>query len=568
MATVAELILRQGEQDAAARERAGEIQAGLWGNLANIAARTGSQIAQEQQNAPVRQMQQLELQEAQKRAKFRTDLSDTLKNTPQVNEDGVSVWNVQDISNKLAGMGHGEYTGDVVKSLSGLNDAFRQERAARQAVIQRGAQEVQRAGDDPAFANHFLDQLDANGSLPKEQIAFYRNAIQQDPANVGRITAALAGPAKLKDVSAGGTMINENTMKPAYTAPPQAKPEPSVVWVDTDGVERPVMAVGDKYVATLKDGTKKDVTSEVTRPTPKAAAEKSYQTKTVMLDGKPNIEVLFDPDPQARQHYYDLDGKAIPNAASRIKGMPSPQLQGFGQALPEVTLNKEEERLAADLATGVLPFKSFGSMLSSRGGQLAAHKIAIYNRARDINPDFNVAAFEAGQKMFSDTQIRQRMNAIDQLKPVVDQITAMMDKAGNSDMPAINKLVLSGKYQFGDQTATNLRQLQTLLGDEVGNALGLGTGTDLKTRLGLDLVDENLSPANFRSNMKQLQRALQARRDNLSGMMGPYGDLTNPKAGPTPNLSGLAKGQKRTYNKGPFAGQTWTIGADGKPAQL
>jgi hypothetical protein len=34
-----------------------------------------------------------------------------------------------------------------------------------------------------------------------------------------------------------------------------------------------------------------------------------------------------------------------------------------------------------------------------------------------------------------------------------------------------------------------------------------------------------------------------------------------------PNLSGLAPGTARKFTSGPFAGQTWTIGPDGKPVQ-
>ena len=35
-----------------------------------------------------------------------------------------------------------------------------------------------------------------------------------------------------------------------------------------------------------------------------------------------------------------------------------------------------------------------------------------------------------------------------------------------------------------------------------------------------------------------------------------------------PNLSGLAQGVGRTFNSGPFAGQTWTIGPDNQPKQI
>lgn len=70
--------------------------------------------------------------------------------------------------------------------------------------------------------------------------------------------------------------------------------------------------------------------------------------------------------------------------------------------------------------------------------------------------------------------------------------------------------------------------MQILLGDEVGNALGIGTASDLKTRLGLDLVNPNLSPANFKATMDQLRTVLDARRSELGRQMGIYGDVAKP----------------------------------------
>ncbi len=72
--------------------------------------------------------------------------------------------------------------------------------------------------------------------------------------------------------------------------------------------------------------------------------------------------------------------------------------------------------------------------------------------------------------------------------------------------------------------------MQILLGDEVGNALGIGTASDLKTRLGLDLVNPNLSPANFKATMDQLRSVLDTRRSELGRQMGIYGDVAKPAA--------------------------------------
>ncbi len=244
--TVADLLLRSGQQQADAERRRGEIQAQLWSGL----GQTIGQIPQQIQQAKTQQIQQQGLQtrnalegaqltDVQQAQKFKTDLSTVLKNTPQVDEDGVSVWNVKDIANQLAAQGHGAFTGDVVKSLSGLNDSFRAEKAAKMAVVQRGAQEVARTGNDPTFAGHFLDQLEKNGSYPKETIQLYRDFIAADPANVAKLTAALSGQPKTTVVPEGASLVNDTTMQPVFKGEPKPPTEAELAAIATDPTKSP-----------------------------------------------------------------------------------------------------------------------------------------------------------------------------------------------------------------------------------------------------------------------------------------------------------------------------------------
>lgn len=57
MPSIAELLLAQGRQRADARRQEGAISAGMWTNLADIAARTGGQIADELRLAPARKQE-------------------------------------------------------------------------------------------------------------------------------------------------------------------------------------------------------------------------------------------------------------------------------------------------------------------------------------------------------------------------------------------------------------------------------------------------------------------------------------------------------------------------------
>jgi len=265
------------------------------------------------------------------------------------------------------------------------------------------------------------------------------------------------------------------------------------------------------------------------KPT-KEAAQKSLQAENKLVDGKP-ASVFFDPDPSAAVHYYDAEMKPIENAASRVKPMPPasvvyPKPEASAAPAPEIKPGTPEYKVAQDLAAGKLTSQQFRSLTAY--GRDTGKKMAIYAKAAELNPEFNQAQFELGFKMASNPQIRQRIVAINSLEPVIDKVDQLADQVGNGDIPVWNRFINSAKFNIGDKTVTNFRQMQILLGDEVGNALGVGTGSDLKTKLGLDLVNPNLSAANFKSTMAQLRSVLEARRSELLRQMGMYGDVAAP----------------------------------------
>jgi hypothetical protein len=271
------------------------------------------------------------------------------------------------------------------------------------------------------------------------------------------------------------------------------------------------------------------------------AAGKSLQQKTVMLDGK-RKEVLFDPDPNATQKVFDLDGKPITNAAQRISGLPTAAEQRpEAGTQPEIEIKPGTRmyRVAQDIAYGTLTMSDFNRIYGRAMGN-AATKAAIYDTARLLNPDFSPAKFELDYKMAANPQIRQRIVAIDGLGPIIEKIKEISSKVGNGDVQAFNRLLQGAKLQVSNKTVANFQQLKTLLGDEAGLALGVGTGSDLKTKLGLDLVNTNLSDGSFQSNMDQLDSILGARKGLLLKQMGTYASAAGGNAPPTaPAPTGL-----------------------------
>ena len=136
----------------------------------------------------------LQVDQAKRGNQFSLDLADVLKTTPRRDENGSKLYDVDAIAKGLEARGHGAQALSTAKELEQLNAGFRQTAAVKQALVQAGAQAVQRGGNDPALALAFLDSLEENGTLPAAQVGQYRQFIQQGGTDaVGKLTAALGG---------------------------------------------------------------------------------------------------------------------------------------------------------------------------------------------------------------------------------------------------------------------------------------------------------------------------------------------------------------------------------------
>lgn len=271
-------------------------------------------------------------------------------------------------------------------------------------------------------------------------------------------------------------------------------------------------------------------------PPQREPATKGLQSENVLLNGKP-AKVNFHPDTGV---YTDASGADV---SAKVKPMPPASVvypKPEAGNTPEIILKPgtQQYRVAQDVAYGTLTMADFNRIYGRAMGN-AATKQAIYDTARQLNPDFNPAQFELGFKIAGNPQIRQRIVAIDGANQVINKIEAISSQVGNGDVQLFNKLLQGAKLQISNKPVANFNQLRTLLGDELGIALGVGTGSDLKTKLGLDLVNTSLSDGTFQSNMEQAKAILGGRKDLLLKQMGPYaaaagGDTATPANGAPP----------------------------------
>ncbi len=267
---------------------------------------------------------------------------------------------------------------------------------------------------------------------------------------------------------------------------------------------------------------------------PTSTDKRGFTTKDITVNGK-RMLAGFDPDTNT----YYAPGDTKTPLTGNIQEFNKPT-QSEAQANASAVVIKSgtpEYKVAQQLAYGELTFPQLRTLYSySRD---INRKLAIYQLAGELNPQFNPAQFEAGYKLFVNPQIRQRVVAIDALSPLIDRIKDIAAQVPRGDVQTFNRLLNGARLQMSGRKIASLDQLSTLLGDEVGMALGVGTGSDMKTRLGLSTINTNLGTPAFNDTMDQLQTVLSQRKTALLGTMGPYGAaLGGAPAGGAPTAPG------------------------------
>lgn len=200
----------------------------------------------------------------------------------------------------------------------------------------------------------------------------------------------------------------------------------------------------------------------------------------------------------------------------------------------EVKPGSRDERIAQQLSTGDLTFSDFNRLLGARSAATIDRKLALYDKAMELNPDFTPAKFELGYKFASNQGTQMATVALNRVEPNVDKLIALSDAWDRTKYPTVNSFLRGVGFQWGDKRITDFGQLQTIVGDELGPALGVGQATDLKTKLGLEMAGGNKGADSFKSGMLLVKEALSNQRKALNDQKGQYGDKTPKPQASTP----------------------------------
>lgn len=198
----------------------------------------------------------------------------------------------------------------------------------------------------------------------------------------------------------------------------------------------------------------------------------------------------------------------------------------------DIAKGTKNYRVAQDLAYGKLTFADFKS-LYGRAAATAELKTSLYDKARELNPEFNPAAFEMGFKLASNPKVQQQLASMDNVKEGVPDLLKFSDLAARSGFPTLNKYVINpGGIALGNKKYSNLAEARVGFADELSGALGFGGATDMSKQMGFDMTDTNLSPDAFRSGIQDVVLPfIERKKATLLKQMGVYGQTgMNPAA--------------------------------------
>lgn len=450
----ADAARRSGDAQARSAELQGQHAADLGRNLGQIATGVTGQIVQHYQDEPRRKMEALQLSEQQRAVSARDAFAKIIKDTPQMDEDGVSLYDIPAVARQLAAAGQDPSA--AVQHLSGLNDAFRAEKAAKLALVKRGAESIIAAGNDPVLAGHFLDQLEKNKTYSTEQIDQFRAFIQADPANVAKVTAMLMGPQKLENAAPGSVSKDQfGRIVPGSQVPDRpTAPSAAALAMDAANPNSPTQA---QSAAALK--------------LMQAPAPKGLQSKSVLVDGKP-VEAVFDP----ATGRFTVGGQDVTDRARPIPPA-SAQAAAAGGGLDEGGLDYAATQYRI---TGKMPALGMGKDQDRKKIiNLAAQQAKELKQTPAIAIQ-RQAAFKAdGAALTKMTQMSSAAEAYEsKALAQADIVSELSDKVNRSKWPVVNAAYLAGKTEIlGDKDASMLLNAITTFTSEYSKILEGATGS-------------------------------------------------------------------------------------------
>ena len=159
--------------------------------------------------------------------------------------------------------------------------------------------------------------------------------------------------------------------------------------------------------------------------------------------------------------------------------------------------------------------------------QGGAYRPLILSTMTQLHPDWTIAKSNLGYQAQKDSvsylnsaQVNQRLTSMDNiLKQLDNVIVPLSDKFGRSGVKAINGIYIKSQVQANNQDAIKFESAVNTVREELARAFGGSQEvTDAKLAFATNLLDQNLSPEGFKSQVAIIKQLLSASEQSLTNV--------------------------------------------------
>ena len=460
--SASDLMQAPARAQAQAALASGQAWAGAANQIGQSIAAIPQQMQQQKRMAQQDEIGAMQIGETKRAITARDTFAKIIRETPQMDEDGVSLYDIPTVAKQLAAAG--QDPGAAVEHLGKINDAFRQEKAAKMALVKTGAASIAASGNDPVLAGHFLDQLEKNGTYPKDQVSQFREFIRADPGNTEKLTAYLMGPQKMENAAPGSMARNPMTGQVVPgSAVPEARKTQAELAADAANPNSPTQAQSTTAIDLLRPP----------KEAPKPPAVGTFEDYVVRKFG-PN------PTPQqveqARKAYGDAGRVSVTVGGGGMNAMyNATDPKAIADAIMRGDREPETGSLGRPIGAAV------DSVLAKAG----------YNKAGALTD------WKATQKHIATMNGAQQLRlnqAINALPEMLDSVEALASKWKGGKFPVLNKanLALAKGGAYGQDVASVANQLDAQIADVTADLGNVYMGGNSPTDHALSLAGKSL----------------------------------------------------------------------------
>lgn len=513
--TIADLILEGGRARAAGVAGSGQA----WGSaLSNI----GQSIGQTLTDLP----RQREEQHARK---FRDALSEELKNTPRLDQNGVQLTDVSAIQQRLSDRGFGAEASSAIPHLQSINDALTSFQQSRMNVVKQGAVAIASGGFDPDTALDFLEHVvKPNHIFSDALVSSWEAHIKDNPSSLKSIISTIAGPQEAKILHQGDVGFDPVTNAPIPGM--KVAPKPEVIngqLVQTDTGEKigepiPRQATPlDPAELKLKEAQLREIEARLSGTLPLSAKDRADLT---LQRERLGAEIKhWNSQDQANNPLAALTGGAVQQAsAPQAEG---PHGEDFLKSLPAGIASEVKA-----YAEGKRPFPA-GFALKSPYFQSMIQMVGQYD------PTFDAANYNARNKTRMDLESPsgtggKTISALNTAVQHAGKLSDLIEKLDNSEIPLANAVMNPVRSAFGKTEVTNFKAVAPQLMKEIERVWRGTGGSTADIQELIDSISKNAGKQQQREALDQFVGLMEGKLDALTSQrdaaLGPLAGKSIP----------------------------------------